>query len=306
MLGFLAAQMHPRWVVSLHNTMLMAGGAVLVTAGVSVIRRSLSPFDELRERLGAVRDGRSGRLDGEYPDEVAPLVNDLNALLEERERRVARAVARAGDLAHGLKTPLAILMQEIEVAQSSGQHDLARSMRQQVERMRHQIDSHLAQARATAAGRAPGSLANVAEVVRAVVRTVDRLYVERALGITTQISPDHTVRVPAEDLEEMLGNLLDNACKWGRSHVYFAASIASQDAALRRRLTITVEDDGPGLSPEQRAKIGKRGLRLDETKPGSGLGLSIVSDLASSYHGGLALEASQYGGLKVVLELPAA
>jgi signal transduction histidine kinase len=105
----------------------------------------------------------------------------------------------------------------------------------------------------------------------------------------------------------MLGNLLDNACKWGRKRAYLAAAIEAQTSAARRKkLRITVEDDGPGLSPAQRAKIGKRGLRLDETKPGSGLGLSIVSDLAASYRGGLALDASEHGGLKVILDLPAA
>ena len=121
------------------------------------------------------------------------------------------------------------------------------------------------------------------------------------------VQPGAKFQGEKQDLEEMLGNLLDNACKWGKSRVYLAAAIEAPDATLRRKqLKIAVEDDGPGLSAEQRAKIGKRGMRLDETKPGSGLGLSIVSDLAASYRGQLTLAASEHGGLKAVLDLPAA
>src|SRR6185436_14343828 len=171
--GLLAAAMaiavtivtrYPHSALIVHDGLLALGGAALVTAGLSVIRRGLSPVAMLRERLSDVRHGRSSRLEGEYPDEVAPLVDDLNRLLEDRERRVARAAARAGDLAHGLKTPLAILAQEIARAGAAGQHDLAGSIRQQVARMQRQIDSHLAQARATA-GASATARTNVADAV---------------------------------------------------------------------------------------------------------------------------------------------
>jgi len=296
--GFVMAQMHPRWVISIHTTMLAVSGAVLVTAGVSVIRRSLSPFDTLRERLRDVRNGRVARLEGEYPTEIVPLVDDLNALIEEREKRVARAAARAGDLAHGLRTPLAILAQEIDAAETAGQHDLAASMRRQVERMRRHIDSHLAQARATAAGRSSSARATVADVTQGVVRTVERLHADRKVAITVRIAPEHAVRVPVEDVEEMLGNLLDNACKWTETRIAVSA-IAEGD-----RLVILADDDGAGLSAAMREAVLQRGVRADETAPGFGLGLAIVRDLADLYGGSIVLHPSPDGGLRAALTLP--
>lgn len=291
---------HPRQVMIIHNGLLALGGAVLVTAGVSVIRRVLSPFDMLHERLAAVRDGRAARLDGDYPAEVAPLVQDLNTLLDERERRVERAVAKAGDLAHGLKTPLAILVQEIDRADAAGHRELAATMRQQVERMRRQIASHLAQARATAGARTAGARANVADAARALARTMERLHADRSLTITVDVLPEYAVRLPAEDLEEMLGNLLDNACKWARSRIILSAARAGD------RLVINVDDDGAGLDASMREQVLRRGVRADETAPGSGLGLAIVRDLADAYGGAILLERSSEGGLRAQLTLPMA
>jgi len=289
---------YPHSMLIVHDSLLAMGGAVLVTAGLSVIRRGLSPFGMLRERLAAVRDGRSSRLEGEYPDEVAPLVDDLNTLLDERDRRVARAVARAGDLAHGLKTPLAILAQEITAADAAGQHELAASIRQQVTRMRRQIDSHLAQARATAGGATAAARTNVADAVGGLVRTMERLYAERRLAIRATVPADYFVRVPLEDLEEMIGNLLDNACKWGKSRVNISASI---EGAFMR---IAVDDDGEGLSAAMRDQVLQRGVRADEAAPGSGLGLAIVRDLADAYGGSISLQPSAAGGVSAQLELP--
>src|SRR5262249_38244538 len=151
-----------------------------------------------------------------YPEEVQPLVDDLNTLLDDRDQRVAKAAARAGDLAHGLKTPLAILAQEAERAETAGQHDLATAISQQVGRMRRQIDYHLAQARAVALGRDGHVRAAVQASAEGLARTLQRLYVDRGRAIELDISPDHVVRVAREDLDEMLGNLIDNACKWTR------------------------------------------------------------------------------------------
>jgi signal transduction histidine kinase len=285
------------WLV--HDSMLTLSGVVIVAAGVSVIRRGLSPFRMLRDRLSAVRDGRSSRLDGDYPSEVVPLVDDLNLLLEERERRVARAVAKAGDLAHGLKTPLAVLAKDIDDADAAGQGDLAASMRLQVERMRRQIDWHLAQARATAAGPAPGARANIAECVRGLARALEHLYADRALAIAVDVPADVTARVPVEDLEEMLGNLLDNACKWAESRVSVTAALHPS------RIVIDVDDDGTGLEPAMRDVVLRRGVRADEGAPGSGLGLAIVRELAGAYGGGVALDRSPDGGVRARLTLPA-
>jgi signal transduction histidine kinase len=296
--GHLAAVRHPAQVWLLHDSLLTLSGVVLVTAGVSVIRRGLSPFRVLRDRLAAVRDGRSPRLEGEYPTEVVPLVDDLNGLLEERERRVARAAAKAGDLAHGLKTPLAVLAKDIDSADEAGQHDLAVSMRWQVERMRRQIDWHLAQARATAAGPSAGARANIAECVRGLARALERLYADRALVITVATPPDIAARVPIEDLEEMLGNLLDNACKWARSHVSVTAVLEQSS------VVIDVDDDGTGLDPAMRDLVIRRGVRADEGAPGSGLGLAIVRELAEAYDGAVALDRSPSGGVRARLTLP--
>jgi signal transduction histidine kinase len=299
LLAHLFLQRHPRSALFLHNSLLIFLGAVLITAGVSVIRRGMSPFVTLRERLGAVRDGRSARLEGDYPSEVEPLVHDLNALLVERDARVSRAVAKAGDLAHGLKTPLAILLRDVERAEAAGQRGLAASMREQVHRMRRQIDSHLAQARATARG-AHGARADVAAAAHAIARAMDRLYAERALDIRVEVPPGLAVRVPAEDLEEMLGNLVDNACKWTTTRVTIGA------AADEGRVAIDVDDDGSGLEPAMRDAVLRRGVRADERAPGSGLGLAIVRDLAAAYGGTIALDASPNGGLRARLTLPAA
>jgi signal transduction histidine kinase len=290
---------YPRSGLLVHEGLLAMAGAVLVTAGLSVIRRGLSPIAMLRERLADVRDGRSSRVEGQYPDEVAPLVDDLNGLLDDRERRVARAAAKAGDLAHGLKTPLAILAQEIARAEAVGQSDLAASIHQQVTRMRRHIDSHLAQARATAGGVSAVARTNAADAVDGLVRTMERLYADRSLVIHADVPTGCAVRVPIEDLEEMIGNLLDNACKWTKSRVTIAATLDGGQAV------IAVDDDGAGLNAAMREQMLQRGVRADEAAPGSGLGLAIVRDLAEAYGGSIALGQSALGGVSARLTLPA-
>jgi signal transduction histidine kinase len=296
--GFALILHFPRSAWLIHNSMLTISAVVIVAAGVSVIRRGLSPFRMLRGHLSDVRDGRSVRLTGDYPSEVVPLVDDLNSLLEERERRVARAVAKAGDLAHGLKTPLAILAKDIDGADAAGQRDLAASMRRQVERMRRQIDWHLAQTRATAAGPAPGARANIGDCAHGLARALERLYADRALAITVDVPADVTARVPIEDLEEMLGNLLDNACKWATARVSVTAVLQASD------IVIDVDDDGAGLDPAMRDLVMSRGVRADEAAPGSGLGLAIVRELAGAYGGSVALDRSPDGGVRARLTVP--
>jgi len=171
-------------------------------------------------------------------------------------------------------------------------------LREQVNRMRRQIDSHLAQARASAGG-SLGARASVADATRALIRAMERLYIERHLTFTVDVPRDIIVRVPPEDLEEMLGNLLDNACKWARSRVHVSASVAADT------VTIDVDDDGAGLEPSLRQTVLQRGVRADETAPGSGLGLAIVRDLADAYGGMVALHQSPHVGLRARLTLPA-
>jgi signal transduction histidine kinase len=271
---------------------------IFIAVGVSMMRRGLSPFDELRARLAAVRDGREKRLKGRYPSEVQPLVNDLNALLEHRDEIVRRALGKAGDLAHGLKTPLAVLIHEVQRLDDAGQHDLAAEMRTQLDRMRRQIDYHLAHARAAASGSTLGARGSVLESAEALARTLLRLHAERGLIIHVEVAADHAVHAQREDLDEMLGNLLDNACKFARSRVAITSSL--DDASV----VITVDDDGPGLDPTLRDAVLQRGVRADEAASGSGFGLAIVRDLAELYGGSIALERAPEGGVRAVLRLP--
>jgi signal transduction histidine kinase len=271
---------------------------ILVIIGIAQMRRGLSPFDELRSRLTSVRDGSERRLVGRYPSEVQPLVNDLNALLDHRDDAVRRALGKAGDLAHGLKTPVAVLMHEADRADAAGEHDVAAEMRTQLDRMRRQLDYHLAHARAAASGAPLGARSSVAESATALARTLLRLHADRGLSIDVHVLPDHTVRVQREDLDEMLGNLLDNACKWAKSRVSITSSIDGTN------ILIMTDDDGDGLDPTMRDAVLKRGVRADEAAPGSGFGLAIVRDLSDLYGGSIALDRSDAGGVRALLRLP--
>ena len=291
------AALHLRHLVHYSALSLVALG--FAASGAVLVGMTLGPLRALRLRLAAVRKGKERRVDGRYPTEVQPLVDDLNALLEDRDQSLQRAHRTAGDLAHGLKTPLAVLAQEAESAERSGQTALAAAIRDEVEKMRRQVDYHLAHARATAsAGTAPGLTASVAESVEALARTLLRLHDGRGITIdTSAVQPELMIRGRREDLDEMLGNLLDNACKWARSRVTITARLSGEMAV------ITIDDDGPGLDPALRDRVLERGIRADEAAPGSGLGLAIVRDLADLYGGAISLSASPQGGVRATLEL---
>src|SRR6202000_3252770 len=171
----------------------------------------------LRQQLSRLQDGSGERIEGAYPTEVQPLVNDLNLLLEHRERIARRALAKAGDLAHGLKTPLAVVAQEAEQLEAAGQREIAATIGLQVERMRRQVDYQLMQGGASTAGNVASARCGVLVSVEGLVRTLEKLYAAGALKIEVDVSAAHVIRGQREDLDEMLGNLLDNACKWARS-----------------------------------------------------------------------------------------
>jgi signal transduction histidine kinase len=274
---------------------------VLMIAGFAQLRRGLKPFDELRERLSHVRDGRDRRVGGSYPSEIQPLVDDLNVLLERREDAVRRALAKAGDLAHGLKTPLAVLNHEAERARSAGSAELADVITHQVTRMQRQVEYHLAHARAAASGATLGASCLVIESAEGLARTLQRFNADRGLSIELHVPPALAAQCQREDLDEMLGNLLDNACKWTRSRIVLTA-----EALPGSRVRIVVDDDGAGIDPALREGVLQRGVRADEAAPGSGFGLAIVRDLAELYGGSIVLDASPMGGLRARLELPAA
>lgn len=273
--------------------------AILLIAAILQFRKGLSPFAELRSRLQAVRDGSASTVTGTYPPEVEPVVSDLNDLLTHQAAAVARAQTKAGDLAHGLKTPLAVLAQEADRAAAAGQVELADTIRQQVTRMQRQVSYHLSQARAAASGATLNARCIVAESAIALARTLGQLYVDRGLAIEVHADASHVVRVQREDLDEMLGNILDNACKWTRSRVVLRSAIENG------RVQISVDDDGAGLPVAMHSAVLQRGVRADEAAPGSGLGLSIVRDLVELYGGSIELTASPLGGLRVTLKLPA-
>lgn len=275
------------------------GTIASMVIGFQLVKQGLASFNELRVRLFGVREGKDSRLDGEYPTEVQPLVNDLNALLSDREQRVHRALTKAGDLAHGLKTPLTLLNQQAERARAAGQIELASAIQQQVERMRKQIDYHLAHARASASGADPTARCQLLASAEALARTMMTIHAERRLSIDLHVPEEHVVRGRREDVEEMLGNLIDNACKWANTRVDVRSTLQNGS------IVAMVDDDGPGLEPSLRETVLKRGVRADEAAPGSGLGLAIVADLAELYGGSIVLSSSPLGGLRAELRLPA-
>ena len=298
LLATLVFRPHASLAPTLHLTMLALAALISVVAGLVEVGRGLAPLSRLRARLVDVRDGRERRIDGDYPAEVQPLVDDLNALLEQRERAVQRASAKAGDLAHGLKTPLAVLTEEAARAGEEGHHELATNIELQIARMRRHVDYHLAHARAAASGAKVGGPSSVLVSAEGLVRTLKRLYAGRNLTFDIHVPADIMARVDREDLDEMLGNLLDNACKWARSRVSVTSTTESG------RISMCVDDDGRGLDVSMREKVLQRGVRADEAAPGSGLGLAIVRDLAEVNGASIALEDSPLGGLRARLTFP--
>jgi signal transduction histidine kinase len=284
------------------TTMLIAALAVLglglLAATFFQVRFGLSPLRAIRQNLAAIRSGKAEQLEGELPYEIRPLQQELNALIESNREIVDRARTHVGNLAHALKTPLSVISNEAHTHEGA----LAAKVVEQAEIMRTQITHHLDRARVAARSSVIGDTTEVDAVLRALKRTVDRIYEERGLDIEVICVKDLKFQGERQDFEEMVGNLLDNACKWARSQV----SVAAQQKEGAARLIVVVDDDGPGLTEAQRAKVLKRGQRLDETKPGSGLGLSIVADLAHLYKGRFELERSPEGGLRARIELPAA
>ncbi|NML18552.1 sensor histidine kinase [Azohydromonas caseinilytica] len=278
---------------------------LLMVAATAQVAMGLAPLKALRRGLNAVREGRQQFLEGEFPQEVQPLVDDFNGVLQRNTEIVVRARTQAGNLAHAIKTPLAVMAQG---AISAQQHPetlvaLPAFVTDQVEVVRRHVNWHLARSRAAAAQGMPGVRAEVAPVAQALVRVMSRVHAERGLQFDIAVvEPGLAFAGEEQDLQEMLGNLIDNACKWARSAVHIAASRVPEAATPQLRLV--VEDDGPGITVEQRKQALSRGVRLDEATPGSGLGLAIVHELAELYGGHVTLGSGRLGGLKAELLLP--
>ena len=272
-------------------------GAGLAVAALMQVLVGLAPLRKMRDALAQVRSGTTERMEGEFPAEIMPLVAEFNIVLAENAAVVQRARTQAGNLAHALKTPLSVLA---NAADGKG-GELARLVAAQVDVARRQVDYHLARAQAAAAIRLPGARTPLRPAVEGLVRAMSRIHAERGLDIRVGEMPvEAAFRGEEQDVQEMLGNLIDNACKWAASRVEIAAHIAMG------RLDITVDDDGKGIAEEQRNAMIRRGVRADQQVPGSGLGLAIVDDLARLYEGQLTLAVSPLGGLRATLNLPAA
>lgn len=272
-------------------------GLGLIVAVVIQVRVGLRPLFDLRREVASVRRGKAERLSRTYPSELTPLADELNALVAHNQETVERQRTHVGNLAHALKTPISVML--AEAAQRPG--PLADVVARQAEAMRQQVDHHLRRARAAARTQGQGERTDVAEVLDELARTLERIFRAKDVTIDWDAPDDLFFSGERQDLQEIAGNAAENACKWGRSKVRMRA-----EAIDARRLRLTVEDDGAGLPPEQREAVVRRGARLDENAPGSGLGLSILDELARAYGGAMALGDSPLGGLKVEVELPRA
>jgi signal transduction histidine kinase len=274
----------------------------LIAAAALQVSFGLQPMSRLRRALSAIGSGKAAKLPGNFPSEVQPLVDDLNNLIEINAEMVLRARAQAGNLAHALKTPLAVLTDEAYRLENRGQAESAAVILQQSERMQRQIDYQIARARAAASRSVPGVVAPVGPTVTNIIAAMKRLYDAKNLRIDVDVDARCVALCDPMDLNEMLANLIDNACKWAAEAVAIRGFIDEG----KNQAVIAVEDDGPGLPAEAMDVVFRIGERLDEQVPGSGLGLPIVRDLAQLYGGEIRLENSMEGGLKAILTLPQA
>ncbi len=272
-------------------------GAGLIAAVFVQVRVGLRPLFALGREVAALRTGERERIIGDYPNELEPLSRELNALMAHTKTVVERQRTHVGNLAHALKTPLSVMLSE------TGQHpgELADVVKRQIEVMGQQVDRHLRRARAAARSQGQGERTPLVAAIDELVRTLERVFQNKGVVIDTVVADDLAFLGERQDLLEIVGNVLENACKWCVRRVRVSAHAVSP-----RALAIHIEDDGPGLAPEERQRVIQRGARLDEGAPGSGLGLSIVDELVRAYGGSMELTASPMGGLKVELVLPRA
>lgn len=261
------------------------------------VRIGLRPVFQLRDRVSDVRNGRANIVSGKYPKEIKPLADELNTLIGHNKEVVEYARTHVGNLAHALKTPLAVLVNEAEGVDT----EFSKLVTRQSNEMANQVDHHLRRARAAARGQLIGVQTPVDPIVNSLTRTLPRIYRDKDLDIQTSIPAGLAFRGEQRDLEEMIGNLMDNACKWTHSILRVTAYPIGEEEL---QFSLLVEDDGPGLDPKDYQAVLSRGTRLDEATPGSGFGLSIVNDLARAYKGSVQLGKSDLGGLLVQLTLP--
>ena len=276
---------------------LVVLGLGLLAAVFTQVRIGLRPIYALSREVADVRKGKSARITGGYPSEIAGLVDQMNKLFDHNQEVVERQRTHVGNLAHALKTPLSVMLNESQMAGGP----LSDTVRRQSELMQAQVDHHLRRARAAARAQGLGERTPVEAVLDEMAVMFERVHQAKGVEIDWRSPDDLTFRGERQDLQEIVGNLLDNACKWCRRKVRVSAGPNGLG-----QLVMVIEDDGPGLPADRRDEVLKRGARLDEEAPGSGLGLSIVDELVRAYSGRITLTESDLGGLKAVVELPAA
>jgi signal transduction histidine kinase len=278
-------------------TYLSLFGVGMISINAIAILFGLQPLRRVRNALAMVREGTAQRLTGRFPVEIEPLANETNALIENNRRIVERSRTQVGNLAHSLKTPLAVLINEGRALGGAKGQLIA----EQVGSMQKQVDHYLQRARVAAQRDSVVYRTPVTPLVERMLRVVQKLNPQTRLSLSTS-DQDIVFAGEREDLEELLGNLLENAMKWAKSTVMVSVARTPGGDALGL-FEIGIEDDGPGIPEEKAREALQRGRRLDETKPGTGLGLAIVADLVNEYGGTLALERSSLGGLKAIVRL---
>ncbi len=274
-------------------------GIALMIALWTAINLGLSPLQKLRDALGLLREGQAKRLAGDFPAEVAPLVGDLNEMLDQQERSIKQAHARAADLAHGLKTPLTAMSMLAEEMQERGEHDNGQELAEYADRMQRYVERELILARTSSSTLRKHDTTRLNHIIPQMIRTMRRLPRGAQLDWSVDIANNETLRVDDTILGEIFGNILDNARKWARSSVAVTARTVG-DTAI-----VTIIDDGPGVAPERLSEIDQRGERLDSRRDSTGLGLSIVKDVMAQLNGTLTMVSPPRGratGLEVKLE----
>jgi signal transduction histidine kinase len=287
-------------IQTFETTIAVALGVLLAMLVVGVmlqVRVGLRPLFLLRRQVAAVRTGKSDRVSGDWPAELEPLASELNALVAHNQDVVERQRTHVGNLAHALKTPLSVMAAEAQARPGA----LAEVVSRQADVMRQQVDHHLRRARAAARPQGGGERTEVAPLLEELALTLERIFRDKGVEVDWRCPDDLFFHGERQDLLELAGNVMENACKWCKARVRVDARPGEPT-----RLEITVEDDGPGLAAEDRGEVLQRGARMDESAPGSGLGLSIVDELAKAYGGSLALGDAALGGLRVTLALPRA
>ena len=271
---------------------------LMLATGAFQIAYGLRPFRRVAAGVADIRAGRQVAMTGEYPSEIRPLADDLNALLATNTAIVQRGRLQAANLAHGLRTPLAIMLDEAQRLADRGETESAAALTNECQRMQRQINYHLARARAAAPLPIAGQGAVIDEVVAPIVAALRRLYADKKIAITCSGRTDLAVACDPVDLGEIISNVLDNACKWAKSQIDISWS--SVDGEAR----IVIDDDGPGIPEADREQVFAIGERLDAQVEGSGLGLAITRDLLTLYRGSVCLALSPGGGLRIQIVLP--